>query len=71
MNKEKLLEYIENLKQQQATGLELFNKASGALQLADKLLADIGEPDALTLEQFGEAMGGTVEAIEPISDVKN
>lgn len=69
MNKEKLLEYVENLKQQQAAGLELFNKASGALQLADKLLADMNEPDALTLEQFGEAVGGKVEAIEPISDV--
>lgn len=71
MSKEKLLEYIENLKQQQAAGLELFNKASGALQLAEKLLADIGEPDALTLEEFGKSVGGTVEAIEPISDVKN
>ncbi len=71
MNKEKLLEYIENLKQQQATHLALHNQASGAIQLAEKLLADLKEPDALTLEQFGKAVGGEVEAIEPISDVKN
>lgn len=58
-------EKIQSLTEQRDRHLAVYNQAVGAIALCQHLKTALKEKDHLTAEEFGRAMGGVVEGIEP------
>jgi hypothetical protein len=59
-------ERIKTITQQRENAFAIYHQAVGALGLAEHLKAMLTEKDHLTLDELGQAVGGKVEAIEPV-----
>lgn len=62
---ELLDEKIKLLEGQKEQHFAIYHQAIGALGVVNHLKTMLDEKDHLTLDELGEALGGTVEGIEP------
>jgi hypothetical protein len=58
ITKELLEGQIKQLTAQKENAIAVFNQASGALQLCEFLLSQVGEEPALSEDQLAEMIGG-------------
>jgi hypothetical protein len=63
---EVLEEKIKALAQQRDNAFAIYHQAIGALGLAEHLKVTLTAKDHMTLDELGQAVCGTVEAIEPV-----
>ena len=63
---ELLDEKIGVLERQKMDHFAVYNQAIGAIEVCKHLKESLPEKDHLTTEELGKALGGTVEAIEPL-----
>lgn len=66
INADMLDEKIALLQQQKEQHFGAYQQAIGAIAICQHLKETLAGKDHLTTDQLGEALGGTVEAIEPI-----
>lgn len=64
VSRESLQEMLATLQKQRDEHFAIYQQAIGAIGVIEHQLRSI-EKDHMTVDEFGEALGGKVEAIEP------